>query len=79
MEQTALKTELTDQEMAGLLDRVKTADAGSGTSANEKVLCDEYGFPFEPAVMYNNAPLEFEETAKALWVVMCNLNYAAAR
>ena len=48
MEQTVLKTELTDQEMAGLLDRVKTADAfaaspdaGSEPSENEEVLCDE--------------------------------------
>ena len=86
MEQRALKTELTDQEMAELLVRVKTADAfaasgdaGSEPSDEEQVLCDEYGFPFEPEGMYNNAPLEFEETAKALWVVMCNLNYAAAR
>ena len=86
MEQTALKTELTDQEMTELLGRVKTADACavsgdscSGPSENEQVLCDEYGFPFEPEGMYNNAPLEFEETAKALWVVMCNLNYAAVR
>ena len=86
MEHMALKTELTDQEMAELLGRVKTADAFavsgdscSGPSENEQVLCDEYGFPFEPEGMYNNAPLEFEETAKALWVVLCNLNYAAAR
>ena len=86
MEQTALKTELTDQEMAEMLGRVKTADAfassadaGSETPEAEQVLCDEYGFPFEPEGMYNNAPLEFEETAKALWVVLSNLNYAAAR
>ena len=78
MEQTALKTELTDQEMAELLGRVKAAD-GSKPAENEQVLCDEFGFPFEPEGMYNNAPLEFEETAKALWVVLCNLNYAAAR
>ena len=86
MEHMTLKTELTDQEMAEMLDRVKAADAfaaspdaGRGPSENEQVLCDEYGFPFEPEGMYNNAPLEFEETAKALWVVMCNLNYAAVR
>ena len=86
MEHMAPETELTDREMNEMLDRVKTADAfaaspdaGSGAPEDEQVLCDEYGFPFEPEGMYNNAPLEFEETAKALWVVICNLNYAAAR
>ena len=86
MEQTALMTGLSDQEMAEMLDRVKAADAfaaspesDSENPETEQVLCDEYGFPFEPEGSYNNAPLEFEEVTKALWVVLVNLNYAATR
>ena len=86
MEQTALVTELSDREMEEMLNRVKTADAfDASTDADsenpeaEHVLCDEYGFPFEPEGTYNNAPLEFEEVTKALWVVLINLNYTATR
>lgn len=84
MEQTALQTELTDEELKQALDRVKAADdfSASGSESpeeTEQVLCDEYGFPFEPEGMYNSAPLEFEEVTKALWVVLNNLNHAATR
>ena len=86
MEQTALMTELSDREMEEMLNRVKTADAvdassdtGSENPVSEQVLCDEYGFPFEPEGTYNNAPIEFEEVAKALWIAVINLNYTATR
>ena len=84
MEQTALQTELTDEELKQALDRVKAADdfSASGSESpeeTEQVLCDEYGFPFEPEGMYNSAPLEFEEVTRTLWVVLNNLNHAATR
>ena len=86
MEHIALDTELSDQEMEEMLSRVKTADAfdapvnaDSENPESEQALCDEYGFPFEPEGTYNNAPLEFEEVAKALWIALINLNYTATR
>ena len=86
MEHTELITELSDQEFEEMLNSVKTADAfdaspdtDSENPESEQVLCDEYGFPFEPEGTYNNAPLEFEEVTKALWTVLVNLNYTATR
>ena len=73
-------------EDAALLEKLKAAEAAKASRAEtgadaekEEVLCDEYGFPFEPEGYYNSAPLEFEEVAKALWVVLNNLNYTATR
>ena len=68
-------------EDAALFEKLQAAEAAKAARAetstdaeNEEVLCDEYGFPFEPEGYYNSAPLEFEEVAKALWVVLNNLN-----
>ncbi|MBQ6502518.1 MAG: hypothetical protein IJI57_01220, partial [Flexilinea sp.] len=86
MEHIALDTELSNQETEEMLRRVKTGDAfnaspdtNSENPESEQALCDEYGFPFEPEGTYNNAPLEFEEVAKALWIALINLNYTATR
>ena len=86
---TALQTELSAQELEQLLNRVKDADAlntsqasGAGNGQQpegEQVLCDDFGFPFEPEGMYNSAPIEFEEITKVLWTVLNNLNHAAIR
>ena len=89
MEDTALKTELTDQEMQDLLERVEqlqTQDHATQEQSpedlphfNEADLVDEYGLPFEPEGYYNNAPLQFEEMASFLWYFVDLLHYAATR
>ncbi|MBQ6344200.1 MAG: hypothetical protein IJI41_13845 [Anaerolineaceae bacterium] len=89
MENTALKTELTDAEMQDILRRVEQLqNQGSDTQEqspedlphfNEADLVDEYGLPFEPEGYYNAAPLQFEETVSYLWYFVDLLHYAATR
>ena len=89
MQDTALKTELTDQEMQDLLKRVEQLHAQDPAAQeqspedlphfNEADLVDEYGLPFEPEGYYNAAPLQFEETASILWYFVDLLHYAATR
>lgn len=84
--------ELSDEELNQLLQNISAAD-GTGTSYFEDETPDEelqkiregytgkddYGFPFEPEGCYNSAPMEFEEIATGLWIVLSNTNYAATR
>ena len=80
MEGTALKTEMTDQELQQLIERAQSvgqnaanndpqSDAGPEDLPrfDQKDITDEYGLLFDPEGYYNSAPLEFEETAGFLW------------
>ena len=92
MEGTALKTELTDQELQQLIEYAQSAGktaANNDPQSNagpedlprfdQKEIADEYGLPFDPEGYYNSAPLEFEETAGSLWYFLNTLHYAATR
>ncbi len=89
MEDTALKTEMTAQEMQDLINQVKQLQSQDSETQeqspedlpqfNEADLVDEYGLPFEPEGYYNAAPLQFEETASYLWYFVDVLNYTATR
>ncbi|MBQ6518336.1 MAG: hypothetical protein IJI14_06430 [Anaerolineaceae bacterium] len=84
MEDAVLEREYRSEEPDTLLQNLTTADQldasfADGKNGVKNALTDEFGFPFEPEGRYNSAPLEFEETVKALWVVLTNTNYAAVR
>ena len=82
--------EITDEELEKMLQRVRSADQFDASPSTgepneapsengEEALTDEFGFPFEPEGLYNSAPIEFEEIAKALWTILVNTNYTATR
>ena len=77
MEQTEVKTELSEQDLEELNNRVQQADQAAADG--EDVPVDEYGLPFEPEGFYNSAPLQFEEMAQNLWIVLDNTHYLATR
>ena len=81
-------TELTDQEIEAMYNRLKPVDSlddprvadtqNAGTEKPED-LVDNYNFPFEPEGIYNSALLDFEEISSALWTLILHTHYSATR
>lgn len=79
-EYTAEEKEEFLQHFINSSDQFDAFPSGNGSDEGGKdVLSDSYGFPFEPEGIYNSAPIEFEEIATALWIMLSNINYAAVR
>ena len=84
-----LVTEITDQEIKEMYDRIVAAGTSDipqnsdpqpvPAASDDQELVDNYGFPFEPEGIYNSAMLDFEEVAEALWGLILQTHYCATR
>lgn len=68
-------TEINESDMTNLYNAVESslsddADDTFFDPADEALMIDPFGLPFEPMDEFSDAPLEFEELAETLWNVL---------